>query len=56
MLDANYIKHFKVLGKIVRFYDDADDVDLTALKTLAARLFDQTATGELASYKEPPAW
>lgn len=51
MLDANYIKHFKVLGKLARLYDDAAAAsDVAALKTLAMRLFDQAATGESPSY------
>lgn len=49
MLDANYVKHFKVLGKLCRLWDDAS-ADESAMKLLIARTFDQVATGELPSY------
>ena len=49
MTPTNYDKHFKVLGKLCRLYDTGGG-DLTAMKTLVSRLYDQLATGELASY------
>jgi len=49
MLDANYIEHCKVLGKICRLWDDGG-LSLDDLKLLACRLWDQIATGESPSY------
>jgi hypothetical protein len=48
MLDANYIKHFKALGKMCKMYDDAV-ADETAAKTLRATMYDQIADGTDAS-------
>jgi len=45
MLDANYQKHFKNLGKICRLYDDGGFSEAT-IKTIISRLYDQAATGE----------
>lgn len=49
MLDAAYLKHLKVLGKICYIWDAAS-ADVTAMKLMVSRLFDQTATGEVVSY------
>lgn len=49
MLDADYQKHFKVIGKLCRLWDQAG-ADVDASKLLISRLFDQVATGELPSY------
>lgn len=49
MLDANYQKHFKVLGKICKLYDAAG-ADVTTVKTRIAAFLDQIATGAIGSY------
>lgn len=49
MTDPNYQKHFKVLGKIARVWDDGG-LDVPSMQLLAARFFDQIATGEAPSY------
>lgn len=49
MLDADYQKHLKVLGKLCRIWDQGE-ADENASKLLISRLFDQVATGELPSY------
>jgi len=48
MLDANYIRHFKVLGKLCKMYDEAS-TEVTAQTLRLARLEDQVATGASAS-------
>lgn len=48
MLDANYQKHFKILGKFAKLYDTAA-ADVTAQETLAATTYDQIATGVAAT-------
>jgi hypothetical protein len=48
MLDANYIKHFKIIGKICKLFDVAA-ADETALKALRATTYDQVADGTDAS-------
>jgi len=48
MLEANYIRHFLVLGKLCKFYDEADS-EATAHTLRHARLIDQVATGASAS-------
>lgn len=48
MTDANYIRHFKVLGKLAKLYDDAGAND-TAMRTLLATFVDQYAEGTSAS-------
>ena len=48
MLDANYIRHFKVIGKLCKMFDEAVSEE-TAQTLRLARLEDQTATGESAS-------
>ena len=45
MTDPNYLKHLKILGKIVRMYD-VGGFSLPTTQTLLARLMDQAATGE----------
>lgn len=49
MTPTNYVRHFKVLGKICRLYD-VGGPDVAALKLLISRVFDQIATGEVDSY------
>lgn len=49
MIAADYIKHFKVLGKLCRMWDDAV-AEADDQKQRIARLYDQAATGELPSY------
>jgi len=44
MTDANYIRHFKVLGKLAYLYDTAGS-NATALQTLLAVFADQVADG-----------
>lgn len=44
MTGANYQKHFKVIGKLAKLYDDAG-ADNTALLALFATTYDQVATG-----------
>jgi hypothetical protein len=44
MLDADYARHFKVLGKYVKGYDDAA-ADAVAQSALIATTADQVATG-----------
>ena len=48
MLAANYVRHFKVLGKLCKFYDEASTEETAQLLRLA-RTEDQVATGESAS-------
>jgi len=48
MLTANYTRHLKVLGKLCKFYDEANAEESEQLLRLA-RLVDQVATGEVAS-------
>ena len=48
MLAANYIRHFKVLGKLCKFYDEAATEE-TAQTLRLARTEDQVATGESVS-------
>ena len=47
MTDANYIRHFKVLGKLAKIYDDAG-ADVSALNTLVATTSGPTALQSLA--------
>lgn len=49
MTDAQYQKHFKVLGKLARLWDDGG-LDVSTMQLLAARFLDQIATGEAGSY------
>lgn len=49
MTDANYIRHFKVLGKLAKLYDTAA-ADSTTLETLLTTFVDQYATGTIASF------
>jgi hypothetical protein len=49
MLDANYQKHLKILGKLCQMWDSAS-ASSTAEQLLAARFFDQVATGEAGSW------
>ena len=48
MTDANYILHFKTLGKYAYLYDTAT-ADAAALNTALATTLDQVATGTTAS-------
>ena len=48
MLAANYVRHFKVLGKLCKFYDESSSEETAQLLRLA-RTEDQVATGESAS-------
>ena len=47
MTGANFIRHFKVLGKLCKLYDDAAASE-SALETLLATTADQVATGTTA--------
>lgn len=62
MLDANYEKHLKVLGKLCYAYDQAV-ADLAGQELTAERFFDQVATGASGSWQNlllasgfAPAW
>ena len=48
MLDANYLKHLKVLGKLCYIYDTAS-ASVVTMETAVARFFDQVATGEAST-------
>ena len=48
MTSGNYVRHFKVLGKLAKLFDIAS-AQTPDLNTLMARLYDQVATGETAS-------
>jgi hypothetical protein len=48
MLDANYIRHFKVLGKLCKLYDDAT-ADVEPQQELLAAFVDQYADGVVDS-------
>lgn len=49
MTDANYQKHFKVIGKLALLYDYVGEVEAT-LEGYVAALYDQLWTGAQASY------
>lgn len=49
MTDANYQKHFKVIGKMTLLYDYPGEAEAT-LELYASALYDQTWTGAQPSY------
>lgn len=49
MLDANYQKHLKILGKLCYGWDEAS-ADLASQTLTAERFYDQTATGAAGSW------